>query len=1135
MTQKKDEISQACNFLYLWAMIILQTILTMKKVLCLIWVGALSLLMISCSEKKQETPTLFQKLKTSHTGISFKNTLKNTPDLNILNYLYYYNGAGVAAADFNNDGFTDIYFTANEGVDHLYLNKGSLQFTEISKKAGIVNSNGWTTGVTHVDINNDGLLDIYICKVGNYKHLKGANLLYVNQGNDNDGVPIFTEEAAKYGLDFSGFSTQAAFFDYDLDGDLDLFLLNHSAYPNRTYGKGAKRNQVDAYSGDRLYRNEHGKFVDVSSEAKIFQGEIGYGLGIGVSDINNDGYPDIYIGNDFFENDYLYINQKNGTFEEIISKNDRKLGHTTHFSMGNDLADINNDGLTDIVSLDMLPENLETYKTSGLEYPYPTYQNYLRNGYAPQYMQNTMHLNLGNTNFSEIAHLAGVSATEWSWGALLADYDNDGLKDLFVSNGIKGATNDMDFINFIANDNIQQRIEKGMTKEDMTFIDEMPKKKVTNYFFKNQGDLTFKNMSGVWSDQQASYSNGSIYADLDNDGDLDIVVNNVDQEAFVLENRSVSSNENHFLKIDFEGPENNLFGIGAKVIAYGHNSPISAENFVSRGYLSAVPPELHLGVGKDSVLDSVKIIWPGGKLQTLKKVRANQKLTFNISKANGNFYKNSEKLTPSILNNTPDFLGFYHKDSPTLEFNRSPLVPFANTNEGPSISVADTNADGLDDIFISGAKGQASALFVQHPDGSFKSQQTNLFKEDAINEDVSQVFFDADGDGDQDLIIVSAGNEFKTGKTLQPRFYRNQNGLLKKEDEQFARLYLNASKISAVDFDNDGDKDVVITADQIPHEFGIPPLQYIFKNDGSGSFTDVSETFGQEFQKIGNVKDFVWKDLNGNGFQDLIVVGHWMPITIFYNNGKSLQLQDNPTLKNTNGWWNTIVADDFDNDGDIDFIAGNWGLNSKFKASKLEPITLYSADFDQNGLTDPIVTHFHQSKETPFASKDELTKQLPYLNKEFLSYKDFAQASISDLFSKEKLTKSHQKKVYELQSLFYENDGVGNFNIKQLPTIAQASTIHDIAVDDFDNDGFKDLLIVGNSTEISTQLGRMDASHGVILRNNQKGSFEWLSNQKFNIEGSARSIAKIKVKNNQFYIIGMNNDVPIFLSKKSSK
>ncbi|MBT9187379.1 VCBS repeat-containing protein [Zobellia russellii] len=1107
----------------------------MKKVLFLIWVGTLSFLMISCSEKKQEPTTLFQKLEATSTGVSFKNFLKNTPDLNILNYLYYYNGAGVAAADFNNDGLTDIYFTANESADHLYLNKGNLKFTEIGKKAGIVNSNGWTTGVTHVDINNDGLLDIYICKVGNYKHLKGANLLYVNQGNDNDGLPIFTEEAAKYGLNFSGFSTQAAFFDYDLDGDLDLFLLNHSVYPNRTYGKGAKRKQVDPYSGDRLYRNEHGKFVDVSSEAKIFQGEIGYGLGIGVSDINNDGYPDIYVGNDFFENDYLYINQKDGTFEEIISKNDRKLGHTTHFSMGNDLADINNDGLTDIVSLDMLPENLETYKTSGLEYPYPTYQNYLRNGYAPQYMQNTLHLNLGNNNFSEIAHLAGVSATEWSWGALLADYDNDGLKDLFVSNGIKGATNDMDFINFIANDNIQQRIEKGMTKEDMTFIDEMPKKKVTNYFFKNQGDLTFKNMSGVWSDQQASYSNGSIYADLDNDGDLDIVVNNVDQEAFVLENRSVSSNENHFLKIDFEGPENNLFGIGAKVIAYGHNSPISAENFVSRGYLSAVPTELHLGVGKDSVLDSVKIIWPGGKLQTLKKVRANQKLTFNISKANGNFYKNSEKLTPSILNNTPDFLGFYHKDSPTLEFNRSPLVPFANTNEGPSISVADTNADGLDDIFISGAKGQASALFVQHPDGSFKSQQTNLFKEDAINEDVSQVFFDADGDGDQDLIIVSAGNEFKTGKTLQPRFYRNQNGLLKKEDEQFARLYLNASKISAVDFDNDGDKDVVITADQIPHEFGIPPLQYIFKNDGSGSFTDVSETFGQEFQKIGNVKDFVWKDLNGNGFQDLIIVGHWMPITIFYNNGKSLQLQDNPTLKNTNGWWNTIVADDFDNDGDIDFIAGNWGLNSKFKASKLEPITLYSADFDQNGLTDPIVTHFHQSKETPFASKDELTKQLPYLNKEFLSYKDFAQASISDLFSKEKLTKSHQKKVYELQSLFYENDGVGNFNIKQLPTIAQASTIHDIAVDDFDNDGFKDLLIVSNSTEISTQLGRMDASHGVILRNNQKGSFEWLSNQKFNIEGSARSIAKIKVKNNQFYIIGMNNDVPIFLSKKSSK
>ncbi|MGB7395896.1 MAG: VCBS repeat-containing protein, partial [Pricia sp.] len=801
------------------------------------------------------------------------------------------------------------------------------------------------------------------------------------------------------------------------------------------------------------------------------------------------------------------------------------------FSMGNDLADVNNDGLIDIVSLDMLPENLETYKTSGLEYPYPIYQNYLRNGYAPQFMQNSLHLNLGNENFAEIGNLAGISATEWSWGALLADYDNDGLKDIFISNGIKGATNDMDFINFIANENIQKRIDQGMTREDMAFISEMPHKKVPNYFFKNQGDLTFRNVTQQWYRTENSYSNGSVYADLDNDGDLDVVVNNIDEEAFVLENKSDEKQNGHYLKIGFKGVASNPFGIGTKVILYHNGSTLTQENFTGRGYLSAVSPELHFGVGKDSLVDSLRVIWPGGAYQTFQSVETNRRLLLNQSEADGNFYAEFIRSDTSYLNNATDFLGFVHKDASTLEFDRDPLVPYANTNQGPAISVADINGDKRQDVFIGGAKGQASQLFVQHANATFHPEQQALFEKDAISEDVTQVFFDADGDDDQDLLVASGGNEFKTGNALRPRFYRNTNGKFEKE-KRFPNLYINASKVDAVDFDADGDMDLTLASDQIPHQFGATPQNYLFENDGLGNFKDVTKKIAPEFQNLGNIKDFVWTDLDGNGYQDLIAVGHWMPISIFLNDGTSLELQSGGGLSKTHGWWNSLAAADFDNDGDTDFVAGNWGLNSKFDASAEKPITLYRTDFDDNGSVEPVITHFEQGKETPFASKDELVKQLPYLNKKFLSYSDFAKANIEDLLPMEKLEAADQKTVYNLHSMYFENVEDGHFKGSPLPMISQASTIHDIAVDDFDSDGFKDLLIVGNTHEISTQLGRMDASHGLILRNDSRGGFEWLAQQEFDVKGPARSIEKMELDGKDYYIIGINNGVPVFLTKE---
>lgn len=1096
----------------------------MKKGVGILILGLLSV--ISC---KKKNAALFQKLDVAHTQIIFSNTLKPTTELNILTYLYYYNGAGVAAGDFNNDGLVDLYFTANQEADHLYLNKGGLQFEEVTKKSGIENASGWTTGVTHVDINNDGWLDIYVCKVGQYKNLKGKNLLFVNQGTNAAGIPTFKEEAEKYNLDFSGFSTQSTFFDYDLDGDLDMYLLNHSVNPNRSYGKGGKRKQIDSLSGDVLFRNDGNHFTDVSKEAGIFQGSIGYGLGLGVSDLNNDGYPDIYVGNDFFENDYLYLNQKEGTFKEIISQDDKKLGHTTHFSMGNDIADINNDGLPDLLSLDMLPENLETYKTAGLEYPYPIYRQYLNNGFAPQYMQNTLHLNLGGANFSEIAHLSGVAATEWSWGALLADYDNDGHKDLFVSNGIKGATNDMDFISFIANDEIQSKIEAGMTQEEMAFIKQLPEKKVHNYFFKNDGALSFKDVTTEWIAEEKSFSNGCTYADLDNDGDLDIVVNNVDQEAFILENRAEINTKNNFLKIQFKGNTTNLKGIGAKIIAYTPKGTLTQENYVTRGYLSAVPSYSLLGMGNDSLIDSLNIVWPGGAYETLTNVKAGN-LEVNEKNAQGNFYLEQSRLKAPYFVNRDSVLTFFHSEKATIEFDRDPLVPFTSTNEGPAISVEDINGDGLEDFFISGPKREASALFLQTLEGQFVKEQREVFDQDSFNEDVDHVFLDANNDGAKDLIVVSGGNEFKSSEKIQPRLYINQNGTFTKQTNAFEGVELNASKVTAVDFDKDGDMDLAMASDQVPHQFGKTPVQYLFKNNGKAQFEDVTDSVAPHFKSIGNVKDLFWVDLDDNGFQDLIAVGHWMPISIFMNDGKTLTLKKNDGLEKTHGLWNTIDATDFDGDGDIDLLVGNWGLNSKLRATFEEPLKLYSDDFDNNGSVEPLVTYFHRGRETPFASKDELVKQMPFLNKNFLSYQSFAKASLQELFGAKNLREAYTKKVHELASCYFRNNGDASFTKIELPKIAQASTVHDMLFDDFDKDGRWEVLLVGNTYEISTQLGRMDASHGVLLRFCPNG-FEWASDINIDVPGPARSLEKIQIGTKQVYIIGINNSEPLFLER----
>ncbi|MBK9255504.1 MAG: VCBS repeat-containing protein [Saprospiraceae bacterium] len=1086
-----------------------------------------------CSCKKTEKP-LFELLDNTSTGIDFSNDLTVDLDINIFNYLYFYNGGGVGAGDFNNDGLIDLFFTANQKDNKLYINKGNLKFDDVSTNARIINDGGWSTGVSVVDINNDGLLDIFVSQVGDLLNIKGRNQFFVCTGILEDGTPVYEDKAREMGLDSTGLSTQAVFFDYDMDGDLDMFQLNHSTHKNNTFGQRKSfEGTTHELSGDRLYRNDEGKFVDVSEGSGINRSSIGYGLGVVVSDINMDGLPDLYIGNDFHENDYYYINNGDGTFSDKLTE---QMMHTSRFSMGVDAADINNDGYPDVISLDMLPEDPFILKKSEGEDALDIFNFKLGYGYNHQYAKNALQINNRNGTFSDVATYAGVHATDWSWAALLADFDNDGFKDIFVSNGIPKRMNDIDYINFMVQSEVQWKIRtENMEKADLDLIHKLPEIKLYNKFYRNQGALNFEDLEGVIKNNKLSYSNGAIAVDLDNDGDLDIVTNNIDEKAFVYENKSCNRTicDNRGLTINLIGPEKNINAVSAKLLIFLDNEIRSYEKQGVRGFLSSAETPLVIAASGLEKADSIVLVWPDN---TYEKISLNSDMTtyrFEYKKGLPLFDFKSlipeKKITVSLTDLSEKIqCTFVHQENPFVEFNREILIPHAVSNEGPAIAVGDVNGDGLEDIYFGNAKWKESELWFQNADGTFYRSKQEAISLDSTYEDVDAVFIDVDNDGDLDLLVASGGNEYSNNSEyLLSRLYLNDGkGSFTTAKGAFKDIYSTASCILPFDFNNDGFVDLFLGSRAVPWKYGEIPKSYFLQNNGKGQFTDVTDQINAEKGMLGFVTDGKWADMDGDGLSDLVVSLEWDAVSVLYNKGGKFEKK---AIGSEKGWWNFIELADLDNDGDLDIIAGNLGLNSRLKASTKEPVSMYYADFDKNDTKEQVLTYYVKGKEIPFANLMELTKQIPPLKKKFLKAEDFAKADLMDIFPKDILSKADKFTANHFETSIYLNDGKGNFTRQTLPIKAQLSSFKSAVVRDINGDKLPDIILGGNFYENNVQMGRYDADYGCVLLNKGNGTFEYTPHNGIQIKGQVRTIRSVSIQKNEYLIFGRNNEKPLFI------
>jgi len=1095
----------------------------------------LSFQLMSCDSKTENNSTLFELLSSEKTKIDFINNITYSNEFNIYTYRNFYNGGGVGLGDVNNDGLLDIYLTANQLPNRLYINKGNFVFEDVTETAKLSGNRAWSTGVSMVDINSDGWLDIYVCNSGDVYGDNRQNEFFINNG---DGT--FSENAEQMGLADSGLSTHAAFFDYDKDGDLDVYLLNNSFTAVSTFNFQKKlRDKRDQKGGDKLFRNDSGKFIDVSEEAGIFGSEIGFGLGVSVADLDKDGWLDLFISNDFFERDYIYMNNGDGTFSEDL---ENQMRSTSLSSMGSDVADITADGLPEIFVTDMLAKSDDRYKTTMTFENWDKYQYNLKNGYYRQNTRNTLHLNNGisfenKLTFSEVGRLAGVEATDWSWSALITDFDNDGHKDLFVANGLAQDIHDQDYLNFISDEEIKKMIVKKNGVDYKKLVELVPVNRISNCVFAGDSNLGFKDVANSWGLDTPSHSSGSAYGDLDNDGDLDLIVNNINMPPFVYKNKSTELlKENNYLKVKLIGEKNNINAVGAKVTIKSDEQIFYLEQSPIRGFQSTVDNIVHFGLGEISSIDSLIVDWYYGKRSVLTNISVNQTVVISESEAQKPEHKEEQNNNKSIFKNVSEIidLDYLHVENTYVDFDRDRLLYHMRSTEGPKLDIGDVNNDGLMDFYIGGAKNSAGKLFLNIGQNKYKSSNADLFEKDKQSEDSQVVFFDADNDGDLDLYVSSGGVEYSSSSyALFDRLYINDGFGEYARSSQLLPTS-NPESTSVVipnDFDKDGDIDLFVGIRLKPGSIGVPQNGYILENNGKGEYKDVTLELAPEMIELGMITDAKWADFDNDDDYDLIIVGEWMGIKLFENdNSNFTEISKDVGLKNTSGWWNRIVSSDIDNDGDIDFIVGNHGLNSRFKASVEAPISCYVNDFDNNGSIEQIVCNYNEGKSYPLVLRHDLIKQLPHLKKKYVYYTNYKGQAIEDIFTSEELKNSIVHEVTMLESILLINNGDASFKIKPLPKESQFAPIYAISASDFDKDGVIDLVLGGNLYNVKPEIGSYDASYGQFLKGTGNGDFTVYSMGESGLflDGEIRDFKIFSHKQNDLLLVSKNNSTVDF-------